>query len=309
MALDASLQPNGGGTSSTSAVLRAPSVFGVRSALLAALALAGIWSYVVLDLEPSDLAPGPGGLALAGEFFSRALSPALRSEAQFVPAGTPPLLVNALDAALTTLLYATAAMGLALALGVFLGFFASTAWWAGDPTGGQTALRRIWRRSLAPASYLAVRALIAVMRSIHELLWAVLFLAALGLNELAAILAIAIPYAGTLAKVFSEMVDEAPRNGAAALRGAGASRLQVYFFALIPRALPDMTAYAFYRLECALRSSAILGFFGFPTLGLYIRQSFNSTNYGEVWTYLYVLMVLVVIFDTWSGAMRRRAMT
>ena len=67
-----------------------------------------------------------------------------------------------------------------------------------------------------------------------------------------------------------------------------------------------MLSYAFYRFECALRSSAILGFFGFPTLGLYLRQSFLSTNYGEVWTFLYVLIALVLVFDAWSGALRRR---
>ena len=84
------------------------------------------------------------------------------------------------------------------------------------------------------------------------------------------------------------------RDAAVALRAAGASPLQVVVFGVLPRAQSDMTAYAFYRFECALRASAILGFFGFSTLGLYIRQSFNSTNYGEVWTYLYVLIALVV---------------
>ena len=67
-----------------------------------------------------------------------------------------------------------------------------------------------------------------------------------------------------------------------------------------------MVAYGFYRFECALRSSAILGFFGFSTLGLYIRQSFNSTNYGEVWTFLYAMIALVLAFEYWSGAVRRR---
>ena len=67
-----------------------------------------------------------------------------------------------------------------------------------------------------------------------------------------------------------------------------------------------MIAYAFYRFECALRSSAVLGFFGFPTLGLSIKHAFNSSNYGEVWTFLYVLLFLIVIFDWWSGAVRNR---
>ena len=154
--------------------------------------------------------------------------------------------------------------------------------------------------------FTATRALIAFLRSVHELLWAVLFLVALGLSNVAAVLAIAIPYSGVFAKVFAEMVDEAPREAALALRGAGASNAQVYAFGLLPRALPDLIAYAFYRMECAIRSAAILGFFGYPTLGLYIRQSFSSTNYGEVWTYLYALILIVLLFDVWSFAVRRR---
>jgi phosphonate transport system permease protein len=154
----------------------------------------------------------------------------------------------------------------------------------------------------------ASRALIVSMRSIHELLWAVLLLAALGLNSLAAVIAIAIPYGGTLAKVFSELIDEAPRDAAHALRGAGATGIQSYCFALLPAATPDLIAYAFYRFECTLRSSAVMGFFGFPTLGLYIRQSFSSTNYGEVWTYLYTLIFMLILFDAWSAAVRKRVL-
>ena len=125
-------------------------------------------------------------------------------------------------------------------------------------------------------------------------------------GDLTAILAIALPYAGTLAKVFSEMVDEAPRESAAALAGAGATPLAAFLFGLLPRALPDLAAYAFYRFECALRSSAVLGFFGFPTLGYYLAASFENLHYGEVWTYLYTLFLLVVAADVWSGALRRR---
>ena len=102
------------------------------------------------------------------------------------------------------------------------------------------------------------------------------------------------------------MIDEAPRDAAAALRAAGASPLQVFVFGLVPLALPDMFAYAFYRFECALRSSAVLGFFGFPTLGYYVAASFENLQYGEVWTYLYALFALVLLVEMWSGAIRRR---
>jgi phosphonate transport system permease protein len=273
-----------------------------RTAVLLALLLAGAWAFVHLGLDVGDLVPNQGGLEVASRFFGRALSPALHSEADFVPQGTPPLLVASWSALKTTILYAAAAMSLALLLGLVLGFCASTAWWAGDPVGGRT-----WfGRSVAPALYALTRLLIGFMRSVHEVLWAVLFLAAFGITPLAAVIAIAIPYGGTLAKIFSEMVDEAPRGAAFALRGAGASGLQVFFFGLVPRALPDMMAYTFYRFECALRSSAVLGFFGYETIGREIEQAFASTNYGEVWTHLYMLLAVVVVFDWWSGQLRRR---
>ncbi len=196
-------------------------------------------------------------------------------------------------------------MSLALVAGIGLGFLGSTAWWVGDPIARQGPVAR-GLRLLRPALYLAVRFLITLMRSIHELLWAVLFLAAFGITPVSAVIAIALPYAGTLAKVFSEVIDEVPRDAAMALRTAGASSAQLFLVGLLPRAMPDMMAYTFYRFECALRSSAVLGFFGFPTLGYYIFASFENLYYGEVWTYLYALVFLVLVADIWSGALRRR---
>ena len=281
---------------------RRPFPLRTRSSVLLLLLLAGGWAFLHLGLGLGDLFPSRGGLAVAKSFFGQAFSPALASQAAFVPEGTPPLLILSLRVAGTTVVYAAAAMGLALLIGLGLGFLASTAWWAGDPLAGRGMLGR----TVLPVLYTATRVLIAFMRSIHEVLWAVLFLAAFGLTPLSAVFAIAIPYGGTLAKIFSEMVDEAPRGAAYALRGMGASGIQVFWFGLVPRALPDLIAYAFYRFECALRSSAVLGFFGFATLGREIRQSFESTNYAEVWTHLYVLLALVLIFDWWSGALRKR---
>ncbi len=276
---------------------------GRRGMVLAAIAAAGLWAAVELGLDPRDLVPGKGGLAMAGELFSRALSPALTYEAAQVPEGIQPLLLKALEAARVTVTLAAAAISLAAVFGVVLGFLASTAWWAGDSANGDRM-----RRAVRPTVYGGVRVVIVLMRSVHELLWAVLLLAAFGLSQLSAVIAIAVPYAGTLAKVFSEMLDEAPRDSALALRAAGASPAQVFFFGLLPRALPDMMAYAFYRFECALRSSAVLGFFGYPTLGYFIAASFENLHYGEVWTYLYTLFLLVVVADWWSGALRRRLM-
>jgi len=276
-----------------------------RSVVVMVLAVSAILSAIYLQLGAASLVPSTAGLRAAQKFLGRALSPAVTYERE-APRGTTPLLVNALRAAGMTVVIAAAAMSLAVVMGLLLAFLSSSAWWMGDLAGAQNWWLRAARRSIVPAAYGSVRILIALMRSTHELLWAVLFLAAFGLTRSSAVLAIAIPFGGTLAKVFSEMIDEAPRDAAIALRAGGASPLQVFFFGLLPRALPDITAYSFYQFECALRASAVLGFFGFPTLGYFIAASFENLQYREVWTYLYTLFALVLTVDAWSAALRRR---
>jgi len=273
-----------------------------RGLVLFAILAAGLWSAWYLDLTPGNLVPSEGTFATVREFLASAFSPALHSE------GTGAwLLPKVWEGIVRTVTFAAAGMSLSLVLGLMLGFFASSAWWEGDPAGAAGPVRRVLRRTVGPSIYFATRTLIAFMRSVHELLWALLFLCAFGLSNANAVLAIAIPYGGTLAKIFSEMIDEAPRDAANALRASGASPAQVFFFGLLPHAVPDMSAYAFYRFECALRSSAILGFFGVPTLGYFIKLSFDELYFREVWTYLYALFLLVLIVDWWSGAMRRKA--
>ncbi|HKC23803.1 MAG TPA: ABC transporter permease subunit [Thermoanaerobaculia bacterium] len=283
---------------------RRPFAVGRRGMVVLAIVLVACAALIVLNPPFRALIPQRGGAALVGSFFSAMFHPALSYESQ-VPAGTPPLLLEALAAMRRTLVFAAAAMSLALLSGIVLGFLASSAWWSDDLAGSSSGTR--WfRRVVAPAIWATTRVLIVGMRSVHELLWAVIFLAAFGLNTASAVIAIAIPYAGTLAKVFSEMIDEAPRDSAFALRAAGAGTAQVFCFGLLPRALPDMCAYAFYRFECAVRSSAVLGFFGFPTLGYSISAAFENLHYAEVWTYLDALALLVVAIELWSGAVRRR---
>jgi phosphonate transport system permease protein len=275
-----------------------------RTLVFVSIGLAAAWAFARLAQSAGSMTATSGGLALAASFLGRAVSPALTYESA-VPPGTAPLLWKAVLAAAATVKFAAAAMSLALLGGAVLTFLATSAWWTGDPAGGARRFASP-ARAAAPIVYGGTRGVIALMRSIHELLWAVLLLAAFGLGHLTAVLAIAIPYSGVLAKVFSEMIDETPRDAADAMRDAGASSIQVFFVALVPRALPDMSAYAFYRFECALRSSAILGFFGLPTLGYFIAASFENLLYGEVWTYVYMLFALVAIADWWSGALRRR---
>jgi len=263
------------------------------------VALLGGVAALALGLTPEGLWPTDGGLRLTGRFLLGAVQPALDYQGGARP-GWDPFWFKVLTALGRTLAFALAAMSLSLLIGVPLGVIASDVWWRPEAFGGGR-LRR-----LARPLQVAVRVWIAGMRSVHELLWAVLFLAAMGLNTLSAVIAIAIPYGGTLAKVFSEMLDEAPRNTADAYRGIGAPALASFLIGLFPRALPDLGAYAFYRFECAVRASAVLGFFGYETLGYHLELAFKDAHFREVWTYVYAMVGIVLLLEVWSAAVRRR---
>ena len=270
---------------------------GRRTLILGAIVALGFISAAYLRLNPAELVPNRGGLALAAEFFSAAFRPTLTSEGET----TVSLLPNIWTGVRMTVIFAASGMSVAVVLGIVLGFFGSTAWWSNQEGNSGSFRTRLIRYGI----YGPTRVIIAWMRSIHELIWALLFLAAFGLNHVAAVVAIAIPFGGTLAKIFSEMIDEAPRDAGDTFALAGATGTQTFTFGLLPRALPDMAAYTFYRFECALRSSAVLGFFGFPTLGYYLSGSFENLYYREAWTYLYSLFVLVVLVEFWSTRLRQ----
>jgi len=268
--------------------------------VLLGLALAGLWAGLHLGLTPAGLVPRAAGLERLQEFVAAAARPAWRHEVAPTFVDASPFLVELGRATLRTIAFALAAMSLALPLGFMLGLVASDAWWRAETFGAGPL------GAFARPLQVAVRIFIALMRSVHELLWAVLFLAAFGLNTTSAVIALVIPFSGTLAKVFSEMLDEAPTGAARALFGAGAGPLAVLLVGLVPRALPDLASYAFYRLECAVRSSAVLGFFGYPTLGLHLSLAFEDLRFHEVWSYLYTLLALVIVLEVWSGALRAR---
>lgn len=273
-----------------------------RARIMLAILLAAGWAWVSLGLRIADLLPDRRGLHAAGPFFRAALSPALDYEASFVPPDAPAFGWVLWHALRRTLIFAVAGMSLALLCALPLAVCASNSFWQALSNLRQPLVRA--RTGLALQTIL--RFLLAILRSVHELLWAVLFLAAFGLSPTTAVLALALPYTGTLAKVISEMLDECPPNLAEALGGLGAHPLAAFLWGRLPRALPDIASYAFYRFECAVRSSAILGFFGYETLGYYIKASFDNLHYREVWTWLYALCILVLLLESWSSSMRKR---
>lgn len=148
---------------------------------------------------------------------------------------------------------------------------------------------------LAPFYHLApVRWLCVSVRAVHELFWALLLLNVTGLSPLTGVLAIGLPYAGIFAKVFAEYMEEAPD---AIPPGVGATVAMLW--SRLPGCLPQMRTYTLYRLECGLRSSAVLGFVGLPTLGFQLETYFRQAEYGAAAACLMIFLALVLPMRWW----------
>lgn len=143
-----------------------------------------------------------------------------------------------------------------------------------------------------------VRSLCAFVRAIHELFWALIFLQFFGLHPLTGVLAIALPYAGVFAKVFAEILEETDPLPEQVLP-AGSGRISTLAYTRLREAWPHLVSYTSYRLECGLRSSAVLGFVGMPTLGFYLESAFAQGHYDTVGALLLLFYAVIASLRLW----------
>ncbi len=155
-------------------------------------------------------------------------------------------------------------------------------------------------------AYLGSRLILNLMRSIPELIWALIFVRAVGIGAAAGVLAIGIGYAGVIGKVFAEIFESVPKGPVEGLASAGVPPVRAFVFGLLPSALPLMGSYALYRFDCALRASAILGIVGAGGLGLQFELSMKMFNYHEVATLVIMMFLLVSAADQTSRRIRLR---
>ncbi len=153
----------------------------------------------------------------------------------------------------------------------------------------------------------AVRWVLIVLRSVPELIWALVFVRVVGLGPTAGVLAIALTYGGMLGKVYAEILESGDSETTRSLLRNGAGRMQAMFYGLLPQNAAELTGYTVYRWECAIRSSAVLGFVGAGGLGQQMDASMKMFNGSEVATMLLVFMLLVWLAD-WTGAWLRRSL-
>ncbi len=247
------------------------------------LALIGLpaWAFH-RSLPPSGEIVNRGGLTFLDEIASSALHPSL----------DPEFLRIVFDASVTTLALALLGTVGALVIGLTGGLVLADATWAGRLPWPVRILR------------LALRISFVALRSVHELVWALLFVSVLGFDPLVAVLALALPFGAQTAQVFGETFDAVDLAPLRALRNAGARPSAAVAYALLPGTVPLLLSYSFYRFECALRSAVVLGVAGVGGLGFEVTVSLQSRNWDEVWTLVGALLLLAAGVELWSNRVR-----
>jgi phosphonate transport system permease protein len=196
-----------------------------------------------------------------------------------------------------TVAIATAGLVLALLLAIPLTLLGTSALSRSLLTGRMAALPFVFRQ--------AIRWFLIVLRSVPELVWALVFVRVVGLGPTAGVLAIALTYAGMLGKVYTEILESGEAHATHTLMRNGSGRLQALFYGLLPQNAAELTSYTVYRWECAIRSSAVLGFVGAGGLGQQLDNSMKMFKGGEVATLLLVFMLLVWFADRVSAYLRK----
>jgi phosphonate transport system permease protein len=239
--------------------------------VLAVLAVYG-WFLVDTEVSPTRLVRG---LPWMADFIRRMLPPDLS------------VLGSALTGALQTLQIAVVGTSVAALIALPLGFLSA-------------------RNVVTGPIFYPARALLNLFRSVDTMVYALLFVAAVGLGPFPGVLAVVTYTTMTLAKLYSEAIEGIEPGPVEAIASTGATRLQVLRFAILPQVLPLFASYILYRLESNIRAATILGFVGAGGIGFYIQTYLRMINYPAASAVLLVLVAMVMGVDFASSRLRAR---
>lgn len=265
-----------------------------RVSIACALIAILIISWWFAEIKPSALFEA-GAIASVWSFL-RALFP---------PDLSPPFLRVVVIAIGQTLSIAVVSTLLSIMIGLPLGVLSMATLWRrgvlheGESEGG---IVMVFVSRLS-------RALLGFLRAVPDLVWALLFVVAVGLGPLAGALGLAVAYGGVLGRVYADVFDEVESGPVEALYGTGATRAQIFLRAIWPQAAPSITAYTLYSFECAVRAASVLGLVGAGGIGYEISLSMRLFEYGQVSTLIFALVLLLTANDALSRLLRQRLST
>src|SRR5699024_7893015 len=150
------------------------------------------------------------------------------------------------------------------------------------------------------------KALLNAIRAIPELIFAIIFVASVGIGPYAGVLAISINSVGMIGKLYAEVIESIDEEPLEAIRASGGNRIQVIWYGVLPQALPECVSYSLYRFEIDVRASTVLGIVGAGGIGAPLSLATWQRNWEDVGMILIVVVVFVSIIDILSGQIRKR---
>jgi phosphonate transport system permease protein len=162
------------------------------------------------------------------------------------------------------------------------------------------------RHAIGVAVYATAKALLNVLRTIPEIVWALLFVFVVGLGPFAGVLALGVHTGGVLGKLFGEALEDVDREPLEALQATGATRRQILFYGVLPQVAPQCLSYALYRWEVNIRAAAIMGFVGAGGLGQQIYVAISLFFEQRLLTLILAIYVIVTLVDALSAWLRAK---
>jgi phosphonate transport system permease protein len=162
------------------------------------------------------------------------------------------------------------------------------------------------RRTAGVVVFATAKALLNVLRTIPEIVWALIFVFMVGLGPFPGVLALGVHTGGVLGKLFGEVLEDVDPRPLEALHSTGASRRQVLLYGVLPQAAPQFLSYALYRWEVNIRAAAIMGFVGAGGLGQQIHIAISLFLEQRLLTLILAVYVIVTLVDFLSAWLRSR---
>jgi phosphonate transport system permease protein len=157
-----------------------------------------------------------------------------------------------------------------------------------------------------PIVYFSTRLFLNLLRSINELIYALLLVSAVGLGPFPGVLAIALHATGMLAKFVAEEIEHVNRGPVEALHASGAGRVQTIMFGMVPQILPAVVGYILYRFDVSIRSATVLGLVGAGGLGFSLITTMKMFKYHETAACIIIIILLVSAADWISGQLQKK---
>ncbi|MDR6508551.1 phosphonate ABC transporter, permease protein PhnE [Arthrobacter oryzae] len=257
-------------------LLKQPTRWATTAGVTAAVVVLHLFAFQGTDFQPGLLVDGWKGMAA---FVGDAFPPDLDWEQTVKPG---------LEATLVTLWIGLLGTTLSVPFALLLAVLAAN----------NTTPQRL--------VYQAARSVLSFFRAVPDIVFALIFVTAVGLGPFAGVLALICHNTGVMGKLWAESMEEIDAGPQEALRTAGASRIQQVANATLPMVVPQFVGLLLYRFDVNVRSSLVLGLVGAGGIGLLINQAIKSFRFDAMLTHIVIVLVLIIVVDQFSAWIRRR---